>query len=236
MSEVDTTPTRPAFPPLDPDKAPAEQIYAAVKAAILSTELPPGAMISETEIGARFGASRTPVREAFAQLRADGLIVTRPSRGTYVSKLSEHALRQAQFLREALELGTITRLCAQGIPLGLQAALELCLDMQADAIDAGDSARFQQQDDRFHLLLARATGFARAESLLAREKAALDRLRVLSLSSPPHLQRLLAEHRAILSAVGSGDLAHATEVTQHHLRSVLATLDRTRTENEEYFE
>ena len=73
-----------AVPSLDFSRPANEQIAAAVKSAILSMRLVPGQMISENEIGQMFGASRTPVREAFAQLREESLIVTWPSRGTFV--------------------------------------------------------------------------------------------------------------------------------------------------------
>src|SRR6056297_242526 len=163
------------FPGLDPARPTAEQIHESLRSAILSTALAPGCLISETEIGQRFGASRTPVREAFAKLRDDGLLVTRPSRGNYVSKLSEDRIRQAQFIREALELSIVTRLCEAGIPTGIRAGLERRLSVQEEAVATDDNPRFQRHDDRFHRLLARATGFPRIETLLIREKAALDR-------------------------------------------------------------
>ena len=109
---------------LDLSRPAAEQIASALKSAVLNMQIAPGAMISENEVGQLFGASRTPVREAFAQLRDDGLVVTWPSRGTYVSKLSEHQIRGAQFLREALEVAVVDRLCSEGISDRALAALE----------------------------------------------------------------------------------------------------------------
>ena len=223
-------------PDLDPGKPTSDQIYRTLKSAILDTTLPPGCLVSETEVGIRFGASRTPVREAFANLRDDGLIVTRPSRGNFVSKLSEGAIRQAQFLREGLELATVTRLCDTGIPPGIQDGLKKSLRVQAEAVAANDNTRFQRQDDRFHTLLARATGFPRAEVLLLREKSALDRLRVLALSATTDKAQLLEEHRTILSAILAGDTAKSTEAMQAHLRSILDTLSVVRDANLDFFE
>jgi len=225
-----------AFAPVDPARAPAEQIYDGLKSAILRMDLRPGLLISEAEIGAGFGASRTPVREAFALLRADGLIVTRPSRGNYVAYLSETAIRQAQFLREGLELANVDRLCREGLPQDIAAQLSASLEAQAAAVEADDSARFHREDDEFHALLARATGFARAETLLVREKAVLDRLRVLSLAAPDHRARLLADHRAIHDAIRARDGARAAEVTRAHLRSGLGALSSMMQDHEGFFE
>ena len=77
-------------------------IYATVRDAIVSAELEPGRQISENELAARLGVSRTPVREAFARLRDDRLIEIVPQLGTFVSRISVADVDDAQFIREAL--------------------------------------------------------------------------------------------------------------------------------------
>lgn len=145
--------------PLNMARPAAEQICSALRAAILNMQIRHGALISENEVGQVFGASRTPVREAFAQLREDGLIMTWPSRGTYVSKLSEQQIIGAQFLREALESAVVERLCTQGLSQDSREKILAVLESQRIAVAAGEKLEFQQLDDRFHLLLAEATGF-----------------------------------------------------------------------------
>lgn len=227
-----------AFPvtSLDLSRPAAEQIASALKAAILDTSIAPGALISENEVGQLFGASRTPVREAFAQLREDGLIVTWPSRGTYVSKLSEQQIRSAQFLREALEVAVVDRLCSEGVSDKALAALDDNITQQRRAVADGDRASFQALDDRFHALLADATGFARIGGLLIREKAALDRLRVLSLNDADHMSRLLTEHEGILESVRMGYCGQALDRMRRHLRNVLKTLTGLIEANREFFD
>lgn len=225
-----------AFPTLDLDHSTADQIYQGLKVAILSTSLPPGCLVSEQEIGMRFGASRTPVREAFQRLRGEGLIVTRPSRGNFVSHLSEHRIREAQYIREALELANVRRLCEADLSDEATHALQETLAAQERAIAEGDDVRFQEQDDRFHALIARASGYARAESLLVQEKSALDRLRVLSLNEVHHSTRLLGEHRRVLAAILKQDRAEADDAMRDHLRSILAVLSGLINDNREFFE
>jgi len=212
-------------PPIDPARPVAEQIHARLKAAILRADLPPGCLLSETEVGLRFGASRTPVRDAFTRLREDGLIVTWPSRGSYVAAISEPAILQAQFLREALELAYVARACETGLSPDARHAIEAMLTAQEAAAQAGDSERFQALDDAFHAALAQATGYERAETLLMREKSALDRLRVLPLSDRAHIGMLLDQHRAIFAAVVAQDAGAARAEMRTHLRAVLGTLN-----------
>lgn len=232
MTDVSSLPAT----PLDLSRPAAEQIASALKAAILDTRLSPGSRISENEVGQIFGASRTPVREAFAQLRDDGLIVTWPSRGTYVSKLSEHQIRSAQFLREALEVAVVNRLCAHGMKASALHALEDNLARQETAVAQGDKTGFQTLDDRFHALLAESTGFDRIGSLLIREKAALDRLRVLALNDANHMARLLAEHAGILDAVRNRYAGQALDRMHRHLCHVLKTLSALIEANRGYFD
>jgi DNA-binding GntR family transcriptional regulator len=222
--------------PLDLSRPAAEQIAASLKSAILSMTLEPGQMISENEVGQLFGASRTPVREAFAQLRDDGLLLTWPSRGTYVARLSERQIRGAQFLREALEVAVVERLCADGLPEDARAELARNLKQQHAAVAEDDKAAFQALDDQFHAILARATGYDRIGGLLLREKATLDRLRVLSLNDTAHMEKLLAEHEAILESVQAGYSGQALDRMRRHLRNVLRTLSGLIDENRDYFD
>ncbi|QEE34791.1 GntR family transcriptional regulator [Octadecabacter sp. SW4] len=221
---------------LDFNRPANEQIASWLKSAILSMELVPGQMISEAEIGQIFGASRTPVREAFAQLREERLIVTWPSRGTFVSRLSVAQIKGAQFLRESLEAAVVERLCAKGLPAQAAATLKDNLARQRRAVDKGDTVGFRDLDDGFHAILAQATQFDRIGAVLTREKAVLDRLRVLALDSTAHRGRLLEDHRQIAQAILARDATSAVAHSRQHLRRVLNTLSDLVAANHSYFD
>jgi DNA-binding GntR family transcriptional regulator len=67
-----------------------------------------GALPQEA-IAARFGVSRIPVREAFLQLEAEGLIAMAPNRGARVVELSEDAIREIYDLRLLVEVDLFAR-------------------------------------------------------------------------------------------------------------------------------
>jgi len=142
--------TVPTMERLDLNRPVVDQIYSALKSAILSRELFPGQAVSENEIGQSFNSSRTPVREALSRLRDDGLIVTLPSRGTYVSRLSEKNIRSAQFIREALEVAAVCRLCQIGLTAEAEQEIEHALNGQRAAMRNGDRKAFRVHDDQFH--------------------------------------------------------------------------------------
>lgn len=201
-----------------------EQIASALKSAILAMELPPGQLISEKEIGRRFGASRTPVRAAFALLREEGLLTTWPSRGTFVTNLSLKEIKAAQFLREAIETTVVQQLCAGGLADEHKKRLAENLEQQQKAIHCSDATTFQKLDDDFHTLFVEATGYDRIGAALSREKAVLDRLRSLSLTSDGVLEQLRADHVAIFEAVCQKNVELAVAKLQAHVRLALQTL------------
>src|SRR5690349_478510 len=69
--------------PVKRGSAPAgPQVYARLRAAIIAAEFEPGRQLSENELAARLGVSRTPVREALARLREERLVEIVPQLGT----------------------------------------------------------------------------------------------------------------------------------------------------------
>lgn len=64
-----------------------EVAFDAIRNAIIQGRLKPGQRLSETELAEKTGLSRTPIREALHKLELEGLVVTRPRRGTVVKEL-----------------------------------------------------------------------------------------------------------------------------------------------------
>lgn len=223
--------------PLVLSRPAAEQILTALRLAILEIRLEPGDLISESEIARSFGASRTPVREAFSRLREEGLVITLPSRGTYVSKLSEPEIRGAQFIREVLELAVVTRLSEKGLSSEHRQCIEGILDAQKNALKKNDFAAFIAADETFHVALSRATGISRLEVQLDRERAVLNRVRrMLSQNDNAYISKLYAEHCVVYNAIIARDTDKATDEMRKHLQRVLTTLSGLRAQHQEYFE
>jgi GntR family transcriptional regulator len=64
-----------------------QQLTDSLRARILSGELPPGSLLpSESEFIHEYGISRGPIRQAVAQLKAEGLVDVRQGRGVFVRR------------------------------------------------------------------------------------------------------------------------------------------------------
>lgn len=217
-----------------PDRPAAGQIVERLRNAIVRLDLPPGRMLSESDLAERFGVSRTPVREALIKLTQQGFIEVRPQRGTFITKIKPAELLEARFIREAIETAVIDRVVGRLD----QAVIKRCrtlLEDQKAAATAADVYAFHRADDAFHSALAEATGFARVGGMIESEKALMDRVRILSLKKMPPFKRLIAQHKAILDAVVAGDRNKALTQMRNHLREVLTTLPQAARDHPEYF-
>lgn len=88
--------------------AKSDQVYAALRDEILNGELRPGESLSVLGVADRFGASRTPVRDAFLRLGSDGLVSLIDRQGARVSPISIRGVRDLSEMRTLLE-ATATR-------------------------------------------------------------------------------------------------------------------------------
>jgi GntR family transcriptional regulator, rspAB operon transcriptional repressor len=211
------------------------QAYAVLREAIVSMQLPPGALLSENELARRLEVSRTPVREALIRLRDERLVRIVPQRGTFVAPISLEAVGDAQFVREALECAAV-RLAAERATEDGIASLWANLDAERRAQGADDYEAFYLLDEGLHDSLCDLSGHPIASSLAKRARGHLDRVRRLSLPRSTYLQEMIAEHERVVTAVAEGDPDAAETELRHHLRMVLSELSRLREEKPELFD
>lgn len=229
---------RPESKGLSYDRPAASQIFGFVRDAIISMELSPGQMISETALAQQFGVSRTPVREALIQLSNIGFVEVLPQRGTYVTKFSMEKILEARFIREALEVAVVTQLAAstnEELRLEAVTACEKIIEDQKTAATDDDALTFQKLDDDFHQTLASFTQYPRVASLIEGEKAHMDRVRNLSLHVSGQYKRVLSQHTAIIKAIKAGSAEKSAAAMSVHLKDVYNILEVIPQEHPEYF-
>ena len=81
----------------------ADEIAFRIQAAILDGEFRPGSHLQQDELCARFGVSRTPVREALRKLQAQNLVDLVPNKGATVRRRTRKELLEVYALRAELE-------------------------------------------------------------------------------------------------------------------------------------
>lgn len=213
----------------------APQLVAALRQAIIASELRPGEALSEKEIAGRFGVSRQPVREAFIKLSEAGLVQILPSRGTFVMKISLREVANARFVREAVECA-LARAASKLIDPAGVALLRGLIAEQSAAAGRNDYTRFTVLDEAFHQAIAEIVDCDYAGKVVESARAQTDRVRYLSLPGTSPIPLLITQHNAIVDALESGDSDMAATAMRIHLREILNALPRIAAENPGLFE
>lgn len=209
----------------------AQQVHDWLHRRILHGELRPGARLSETEVARAIGMSRQPVREAFIRLAVDGLAEVRPQRGTFIGRISMGAVLSARLIREAVE-SDLARMVAHARPDLSAMVAELPLQEQADR--AGDVVGFIASDDRFHRAMAMAAGHPAVWHDLERLKSQMNRLRHMSMRVFDR-SATIAQHRDLLEALTTGDVAAADKAVRVHMSQMLIELPQMVADHPDYF-
>lgn len=208
--------------------------YDAIRAAILSLALPPGTVISRSDLATRLGLSQTPVREALIRLQTEDLVRVVPNASTRIAPISLEAAREANFLRLALEAEAIRRVAGSTRGEAPQ-AMRAAFARQQERHRAGDPAGFTAEDDAFHAALYEAAGVPGLWALVRSRSGHLDRLRRLDLPTPGKAEAILAEHARILAALEAGDAAGAEAALRTHLSGTVARMEAIRAEHPAFF-
>ncbi|MEA9391274.1 GntR family transcriptional regulator [Acerihabitans sp. TG2] len=212
-----------------------QQIYRLLRQDIVTCEIAPGTLLSEKEISIRFAVSRQPVREAFIKLAEAGLIQVLPQRGTFVRKISLRRVADGRFIREALETAVVRR-AAVDATADYLTKLDHNIELQKLAAQNHNSQDFLQLDDEFHRLIALSIDCELAWNTVENIKAAMDRVRYLTLRevSPP--DQLVAQHIGILNAIKSKDADVAEDAMRRHLREMIVSIAPIAQNNSDWFD
>lgn len=208
-------------PRLDAGSAIAPQIYRLLRGRIVRTELLPGEVVSETEIAKAYDVSRQPVREAFIKLAEAGLIQIRPQRRTMITRITEHAVMEARFVREAIE-ADVVRLVALTCDDAMRRELHDQMAAQKQ-LSPNDTDGFMRLDELLHRTLADMAGNPYAWRVVEDVKAQMDRVRHLTVQQD-HIRALIVQHAGIVEAIAANDVTAAEAAMRAHLREILKTM------------
>ncbi|MDR7299835.1 GntR family transcriptional regulator [Haloactinomyces albus] len=201
----------------------ADRAYQHVKAGLLDGSYPDGALLSEGEIAQSLQMSRTPVREAFLQLQAEGFLRLYPKRGALVVPVNPAETQALMEARMALETFAIDKLAGQGTDMLRAVGHELTEHPACDATDLSD-ADMHESDRAFHAHLVSAAGNSIVADLY---NTLRDRqLRITSTArthEPPRRDTVTHQHTQLAEAIRDGDPERAkTQLREHLLHTVRA--------------
>jgi GntR family transcriptional regulator, rspAB operon transcriptional repressor len=201
------------------DISKTDRVYEVLRRRIRELALAPGAPLRKEEIALELGVSRAPVSDAISRLAEEGLIDVFPQHGSFVALIRSSDVRESLFVRTALEVEAMRRL-APIANTQVIAALDANIAAQVDALSTGNLEHFYDLDEALHAAMFGAIETPRALRLLEAARAPLDRVRRLALPDQGRPEQTLAEHRALVDAIRSGDGEYAAAAMRAHLTMV----------------
>ncbi|MEU9954606.1 GntR family transcriptional regulator [Streptomyces sp. NPDC050982] len=243
---MDTAPLPDADSPAGKGKALVDDTAAAIRARILSGEIPIGAQLRQVELAELLGVSRTPVREALRQLQAGGLIEVLPNRGAVVRVPAPWEVREAYEIRAELEGLACVRAVHAVTPDVLRELREANETVRAVSSGVRDvsggpapgkgsslatspnASPSTSANDCFHTLIHTVAGNRRLARAIKDVNEAFPRnVSALVLQdNPRHREDNIREHERIVEALAAEDAERARSEMKAHVISAGEQLAR----------
>ena len=179
-------------------------VVPALREAIVGNLLPPGERLTEVTLAARLNVSRTPVREAFAQLEREGLVTIVPRAAVFVRAVCARDVDEIYTVRAALESLAVELATRQRAPTAVARLDEVLADMRS-AVDAHDPVRYTESLDRFYATIMELADNATLHATHTTLLGPVRRLRRIAMAQPGRMNASYQQSLKIRNAIVEAD-------------------------------
>jgi DNA-binding FadR family transcriptional regulator len=207
-----------------------------IEALIREEDIKPGERLpAERDLAAKLGVSRTSLREALIALELGGVVEVRGGSGVYASeqaaqKSARPAAGPGPFevlaARRMVEVEVAALAAKNATPAAVDAILVAVEQMEQNQDNRGEN---ESADRDFHLAIARAAGNSALVGVIEylwNQRGTLWHKLTEHFQTEELRQQTLLDHRAILAAIASQDVAGARTAMRAHLDRVTRTFSR----------
>lgn len=207
-----------------------DHAYEEIKAAIINHVFPGGTILSERDLSAKLGISRTPLRAALQQLELQGWVETMPRKGIKVVPIVRQDVIEVMQVRKANELLSLELL----MPIIQEEQIQRLINQFAPSCQLSQEKLFDLTvGDDLHVCLAELCHNRRLVQILKSLSEQMRWFGFWAMQVPGRMAEVLQEHDGILRAIEQGDLGLAkARVTEHLEKSCQAILAGLPCENE----
>ena len=202
---------------------PGQDAYATLRDAVVAGELAPSERLVEQELGERYGFSRATVRTALVRLEQDGLVVRERHRGARVRLVSEREAIEILEARAALEAVAARHAAGNATEEDVAELRAITAEMER-LREAGDLLAMSDCNAQLHRRILELSGHETVRRVTATLNWQMVRFQYRTILAPGRPERSLAEHRAIVDAIASGDGEAAEVAMRTHLSQVARAL------------
>jgi DNA-binding GntR family transcriptional regulator len=193
-----------------------------LRQSIIQGDLALGQPLSERQVAEDLGVSKTPVREALAQLRVEGLVQIFPQRGAFVFTLSAKDIVYLCELRLTLESSAL-RLAYQRNREKLVQQLKAVLLQMTSAQQKQDMRSYLHHDTQFHEVFFATCGNPLLEAAYANHVGKIAALRTHLAMKPLHTVRSFEEHGEMIRLLENRNIDEAIAILEQHIGRTSAT-------------
>lgn len=183
---------------------------------IVSGHLAMGQALSERGISDELQVSKTPVREAFAQLREEGLVQIEPQKGAKVFTLTEEEVEQICQFRMTIETSAFELALARN-QKDLVADMDAIVSQMTTAMKAGDMETYLDLDTAFHRIAFKHCENEYLSASYERYEGKIAALRTHMAALPQHTNLSFEEHIQMKAACEKEDLSELQSLLDRHI-------------------
>lgn len=195
-----------------------EAVAEAIRERILAGAYAEGENLRQDALATELGVSRIPIREAFRQLEAEGLVTLHAHRGAVVSSLSLDEIAELFDLRALLEPDLLGRAIPRMTEADLAAA-DRILEGYEQSLAGTDVHAWGEMNSEFHLTLYRPAGRGRSLALVQSLLGNTDRYTRLQLVLTSGVERARSEHAQLLKLCRERRALEAGDLLRRHVQS-----------------
>mgnify|MGYP000061565380 CR=1 FL=1 len=196
-----------------------ETVTRALRAAIIAGEMVPGVIYSAPSLGARFGVSATPVREAMLDLVRENIVSVEPNKGFRVLEVSDKDLDQMAQIRLLLE-PPVVRDVAAVIPKGDLPELRALAQQIVDCAEERDLVGYTDADREFHIRLLQYSGNSRLVDIVSDLRGHSRLSGLAQLAERGQLGQSAQEHLQMVDLIEEGRADDLEELMRSHISHV----------------
>lgn len=187
-----------------PDALAALVVVSTLREAIVGNLLKPGSRLLDIQLAKQLGVSRTPMREAFAQLEREGLVTVVARAGVFVREVTPRDVDEIYTVRTALE-GLAVELASRNLNALGRARLDHAIDAMRARVEADDPVGYTEELDGFY-----ATVMSLADNVVLHRThdsllGPVRRLRRIAMSRQGRMRASFEQSVRIKDALVAGD-------------------------------
>ena len=193
-----------------------EYAYRVLKDNIMSLELKPGELLSESDLSEKLSISRTPIREVLMRLKGEHLIEVKPQAGTYISLIDKELIKEAIFMRKLLEKEVLRVACSE---LSDELFMELEKNLFAQKLVLnrdGKESEFHNLDKEFHKLIFIGCNKINIWESIMKISTHYNRMRLLS-ETKIDKHQIIKQHEEMISIIKNKDFDKIDEYIEKHI-------------------